>query len=221
MGVGMSGMVSGLDTDSIVKAMVSSYTSKKEDLTKEQTKLQWKMDAWKSLNTKVYSFYSKTMSNMRFSTNYTKKTTSISDTSIAKISASSNSVNGTQSLAVTQLAKAGYLTGGKVSNTTDSTQKLTASSKLSDLGITSDSSFSVGIGGNDTTISVNGDTTIAQLVSQMKNAGVNASFDETNQRFFISAKDSGVDYDFTLTAVDSNGMKTLKATRHLFNSRYF
>ena len=120
MGVGMSGMVSGLDTDSIVKAMVSSYTSKKEDLTKEQTKLQWKMDAWKSLNTKVYSFYSKTMSNMRFSTNYTKKTTSISDTSIAKISASSNSVNGTQSLAVTQLAKAGYLTGGKVSNTTDS-----------------------------------------------------------------------------------------------------
>ena len=38
----MSGMVSGLDTDSIVKAMVSSYTSKKEDLTKEQTKLQWK-----------------------------------------------------------------------------------------------------------------------------------------------------------------------------------
>lgn len=211
MGVGMSGMVSGLDTDSIVKAMVSSYTSKKEDLTKEQTKLQWKMDAWKSLNTKVYSFYSKTMSNMRFSTNYTKKTTSISDTSIAKISASSNSVNGTQSLAVTQLAKAGYLTGGKVSNTTDSTQKLTASSKLSDLGITSDSSFSVGIGGNDTTISVNGDTTIAQLVSQMKNAGVNASFDETNQRFFISAKDSGVDYDFTLTAGDSNGMKTLKA----------
>ena len=66
MGVGMSGMVSGLDTDSIVKAMVSSYTSKKEDLTKEQTKLQWKMDAWKSLNTKVYSFYSKTIYDLFF-----------------------------------------------------------------------------------------------------------------------------------------------------------
>lgn len=211
MGVGMSGMVSGLDTDSVVQALVSGYTHKKDTLTKEQTKLQWKMDAWKSLNTKVYSFYSKSMSNMRFATNYTKKATSISDTSIAKISASGDGVNGTQTLAVKQLATSGYLTGGKVENKTDASQKITTSSKLSDLGITSDASFVVTSGGKDTTISVNADTTVGQLVSQMKSAGVNANFDEINQRFFVSAKESGESGDFTITAGNSTGMEALRS----------
>lgn len=209
MGIGMSGMVSGLDTDSIVQAMVSSYVNKKDDLTKAQTKLQWKMDAWKELNTKVYNFYSKNVSNLRFSSNYIKKTTSISDTTVAKITASNSSVNGTQSLAVVNLAKAGYLTGGKVSNQTDSSQKLTSSSKLGDLGISDSSSIVVGSAGNETTITVDGSTTISSLVTQLKNAGLNANFDETNQRFFISAKESGASNDFTLTAGNSAGKTAL------------
>ncbi|MFR6085522.1 MAG: flagellar cap protein FliD N-terminal domain-containing protein, partial [Agathobacter rectalis] len=48
-------MNSGLDTDSIVKALVSGYTTKKEKYEKAQTKLGWKQESWKSLNTKVYS----------------------------------------------------------------------------------------------------------------------------------------------------------------------
>ena len=55
MAIRLSGMTSGLDTDSIVKAMVSSYTTRKEKYQKAQTKLEWTQDAWKSLNTKVYS----------------------------------------------------------------------------------------------------------------------------------------------------------------------
>ena len=58
MAIRLSGMTSGLDTDSIVKAMVSSYTTRKEKYQKAQTKLEWTQDAWKSLNTKVYSLYS-------------------------------------------------------------------------------------------------------------------------------------------------------------------
>ena len=38
--------------------MVSSYTTRKEKYQKAQTKLEWTQDAWKSLNTKVYSLYS-------------------------------------------------------------------------------------------------------------------------------------------------------------------
>ena len=69
MAIRLSGMTSGLDTDSIVKAMVSSYTTRKEKYQKAQTKLEWTQDAWKSLNTKVYSLYSN-ISNLRFSTAY-------------------------------------------------------------------------------------------------------------------------------------------------------
>lgn len=55
MAIRLSGMNSGLDTDSIVKALVSGYTTKKEKYEKAQTKLGWKQESWKSLNTKVYS----------------------------------------------------------------------------------------------------------------------------------------------------------------------
>ena len=45
MAIRLSGMTSGLDTDSIVKAMVSSYTTRKEKSQKAQTKLEWTQDA--------------------------------------------------------------------------------------------------------------------------------------------------------------------------------
>ena len=65
MAIRLSGMNSGLDTDAIVKALVSGYTTKKEKYEKAQTKLGWKQESWKSLNTKVYSMYSN-ISNLRF-----------------------------------------------------------------------------------------------------------------------------------------------------------
>lgn len=86
MAIRLSGMTSGLDTDSIVKAMVSSYTTRKEKYQKAQTKLEWTQDAWKALNTKVYSLYSN-ISNLRFSTAYNLKKTSVSDTTKATVKA--------------------------------------------------------------------------------------------------------------------------------------
>ena len=65
MPIRMTGMVSGLDTDSIVKELVSAYSTKKEKYEKEQTKLGWKQEIWKSLNKEVNSFY-KSVGNLRF-----------------------------------------------------------------------------------------------------------------------------------------------------------
>lgn len=211
MAIGMSGLVSGLDTDTIVKALVSTHTTKRDNLTKEQTKLQWTMESWKALNTKVYNFYSKSLSNLRFSSNYIKKTTSISDSTIAKITAGSGSVNGTQSLAVEQLATSGYLTGGKVKNVNDSSQKITSSSTLADLGVKNSSTLLVGVGGKDTAITFDETTTVSSFVSQLSKAGLNASFDEKNQRFFISSKESGTENDFSITANSANGNAALSA----------
>ena len=72
MTIRMSGMVSGMDTESLVSAMVSTYVSKKEKYQKAQTKLSYKQDAWKALNTKVYSLYS-SISSLRLSSAYSMK----------------------------------------------------------------------------------------------------------------------------------------------------
>ena len=50
MAMRISGMVSGLDTESIVKAMSGTYTAKKEKIEKAKQKLEWKLDVWKDLN---------------------------------------------------------------------------------------------------------------------------------------------------------------------------
>lgn len=204
-GIRASGMVSGLDTDSLVQAMVSTQVSKKEKLQKAQTKLQWKQDAFKSLNTKVYGLYSK-VGNLRFSSSYNMKKTTVSDTTKAQVTASNTAVNGIQTLQIKQLATSGYLTGGELKKGT------TGKTTLKELGYDgADTSISVTVGSSKKDIDVSGSTTVDDLVSKLKDAGLNASFDEKNGRIFVSAKETGKENDFSLTGADMTGLKALNA----------
>ena len=211
MPIRISGLSSGLDTESIVSAMVMSYRTKKDDLVKAQTKLSWKQEKWKSVNTDIYSFYTNKLSKLRLTSAYNLKKATINNSSYATVKASTSAVTGTQTLKVNKLASTGYLTGGKISAADGS--KLTGSSKLSEVnGLSSASgSLSVEVNGKSTNIQLSDDMTINQLVVKLKDAGLNASFDENNQRFFVSSKSSGADNDFSLTAGDSNGAAALKA----------
>ncbi len=203
MPIRITGLNSGLDTESIISALVSSYNYKTEKYKKAQTKLSWKQDAWKSLNTKIYSLYTN-VGNMRLSNSYALKSTTVSDSTKVSVSAGSSSVNGSYSVQVTSLAKAGYLTGARLASGT------TASSTLEELGYTgTDGTMSVTVEGKTTDITVSKDTTIQEVVNQLKEAGVNASYDEANRRFFVSAKDTGVEADFSLTGSDASGTAAL------------
>ena len=110
MPIRLSGLASGLDTEALVGALVSAYSYKKEKYTKAQTKLSWKQDAWKTLNSKVYSLYTE-VGNMRYSSNYAIKKATVSDTTKATATASGNAINGTQSLEVKKLSTSAYVIG--------------------------------------------------------------------------------------------------------------
>lgn len=206
--VSISGLVSNLDTDSIVNALVSAYSTKKDKYVKAQTKLEWKQDAWKELNTKIYSFYSGTLSSLRFSNAFSKKASSV-DSTKATVKASSDAVSGTQKLKIKQLAKSGYLTGAVVKSSDGSNTKLTGSSKLSELGIEDGSSISVKVVNTEKTITLNGSDSVNTAVARLKEAGLNASFDEINQRFFVSSKASGSEGEFSIIGANSSGLKAL------------
>lgn len=204
-GIRMSGMVSGIDTEAIVQAMVSTHVAKKEKYQKAQTKLEWKQDAYKAINTKVYSLYNK-VSNLRFSSAYKLKKTTVSDATKATITSSGQAINGTQTLQIKQLAQSGYLTGGKLKSGTKS------GTTLGELGYTgSEATISVRTGKGNTDIKVSKETTIEELVSSLNNSGVKANFDETNGRIFVSASGTGVANDFSLTASDMGGLQALAA----------
>ena len=201
MPIRLSGLNSGLDTEALVSALVTSYSEKKKKYEKSQQKLSWTQDAWKSVNTSVHDLYSK-VSSLRFSSAYSMKKTNVSDATKASVKAGASTPNGTQVLKVTDLAQAGYMTGGQLSGVKGGT-------KLSELGVTGSGKINIVQNGKTKEIEVDGDTTVNSFINKMKDAGLNASFDEKNQRIFLSAKESGEDNDFSITAGDSNGLSAL------------
>ena len=205
MPIRITGLNSGLDTEAIISALVSSYNYKTQKYKKAQTKLSWKQDAWKELNTKIYSLYT-SVGNLRFSSAYNMKSCTVSDSTKISVSAGSSAVNGSYSVQVTSLAKAGYLTGARLNSGT------TASTTLGELGYTdTNGKLSVTVGGKTTDITVSKDMKIQEVVNQLKEAGVNASYDEANRRFFVSAKDTGIENDFSLSGANASGTAALTA----------
>lgn len=204
MPIRITGLNSGLDTEAIISALVSSYSYKTNKYKKAQTKLSWKQDAWKTLNTKVYSFYT-SLDSLRFSKNYNLKSTKVSDSTKATVTASSSAPNGTQKLNILQVAQAGYLTGGKLDDST------TTGTTLAELGYTGgNGSITLTKGdGTKKNIEVSQGTTVSSFINSLKEAGVNASYDDVNKRIFVSSKDTGKDNDFTLTGGNVDGANAL------------
>ena len=105
MTIRITGMNSGLDTETIINELASARSQKVTSLQKAQTKLSWKIDAWKNLNTKIYNFYTNTLSDLRLEGAFSKKTTRVSNSGAVSVVTNGSAMNGTQKLNITQLAK--------------------------------------------------------------------------------------------------------------------
>lgn len=211
MAMRMTGLISGMDTESVIQELVAVRQQKVDAVKKEQTSLKWKQEAWKDLNSKIYKLYTSSLSEMRFSSAYSKRITKVSNESIVSVITGDKAVNGVQSLEVESLAKTGYLTGKELSSkkTYSDNTVLTDAKENGGLGIAAGSSIAVKVGDSLTQIKITEGMTIGQLTAKLQSAGVNASFDANNQRFFISSKDSGKEGDFVLAGVDNAGVDAL------------
>lgn len=208
MAMRVTGMMSGMDTESIIQQLVAARQTKVDDLKKKQTKHGWKQEAWKDLNTKIYKLYNGTLNNLQYSSSFVKKTTTVSNSNLVSVITKDTAMDSVQNLRINKLAKAGYLTGGAI---TGASGKLSSSSKVAEsLGIDPGSTFEVSTNGKKTEITIDENTTINSLVSQLKSAGVNANFDAGQQRFYIGASALGEDADFTIIGSNSKGTDALK-----------
>ena len=96
-------------------------------------------------------------------------------------------------------------------------KKVTESTTLEQLGFKGDSNgegkFRVKVGNATTDITVTKDMKISDVVKKLQSAGVNASFDAKNQRFYVNAKNSGANADFTITSNDAGGQEALSTLK--------
>lgn len=195
MAIRMTGMISGLDTDAIIKELVNAQRMKNKKTTDKKTKLEWKQDIWKELNTKLYNLYTNQLSDLKLQKNYLTKKTSISDETKVSVTASKDAPEGSHQITVNQLASSQYVTSGKIATSDFSTK-----TKLSDIGFTSGSSvITIKNGDKETQLSVTDSTTVNDFLKACNNSGLNASYDSAQKRFFISSESSGADNAFSIT----------------------
>ncbi|MBQ4521899.1 MAG: flagellar filament capping protein FliD [Lachnospiraceae bacterium] len=174
MPVRLTGMVSGMDTDTLIQQLVSAKQSKIDDIKGKKTKLEWQKEAWADMNKKVYSFYTGSLSKIKSQSTYkTKKATSTDDSKV-EVKANANAVVGSHSIEVQSVASSTYLTSGKIATNgyEEKYSKAVTSSdvKLSEMNNASDlvgKSLTVKIGEGDTaetkTYTFTEDSTIADV----------------------------------------------------------
>ncbi|MBE5906058.1 MAG: hypothetical protein E7277_04570 [Lachnospiraceae bacterium] len=199
MPIRLTGIASGMDTDAMVKELVSAYSMKKTSIEKKKTKMEWTKEAWKDMNSKVYGFYTGALSGMRMATTFTsQKKVTVSDPSKVSVTAGTGATNGTQTIQVKQLARAAYLTGEKVGGGTNT--KYDKSTKLSDLGVGNAGNITVTMADGTTKVAtIDGSQSIDEFCKDFSQAtGLKAKFDAVNQRFVINAE-SGLENDFTIS----------------------
>lgn len=132
----MSGLASGLDTDQLVESMTAATRAKIAKAEQNKTKTQWRMDAYRSISSKLIAFQNKftsyiSASNLRGSALFSRSIITASGEYSKYVKASGNGNNaGNVSIAgVAQLARStSYVSKEKVSaNTLKSTAEITAS----------------------------------------------------------------------------------------------
>lgn len=198
MAIRMTGLTSGLDTESIIEALVSAQKMKTTKIQNKLTKSEWSEEIWKDMNKKLYSFYTKELTKFKTQGSYLTKKASSSNESVATATATNSAVAGSHSLAVKSLASSQMVTGSVID--ANSTVK-----SLADLGMDVGTVIDIkGANGKSSKLEVTATTTIADFLSSCKSAGLNASFDTNQKRLFISSKESGEANAFSITTKKSD-----------------
>jgi len=231
MPIRITGMNSGLDTESIITALTQTKKDRLDTAKSDQKKHTWKQEKWKDLNKKVASFYNGTLSNMRFSTAYTKKTTTASNSSAVSVVTGDDAMMTDQTLNIKSLAKSAYLTGKELSyQESGETKKATKATTMNQLGITESTSLEFKIGKNAESatdslkIDIESSDSIEKVLSKLKNASSEAgvsmdfNYDEANNRCYVASKKPGEDYNFYATSSDAASALGFDSTNYIQGS---
>lgn len=230
-GVRMTGLASGLDTESLVGELSKAYQTKVDNAKKAQTKAEWKKEAWSSLNTKLLNFYKGALSTFKSTSTYNTKSVKGNLTGM-KITANAKAVSGNHTVKVNSTASAqmwtGYRIGGK-GKTVDATTYEAAtegSKKISDLknaqgysiqNALNGSCFKVSANGADTEVKIHIDenTTVDDMVADINNqlsgTGLTASFEKGALKFANTSvgADGNAGYDISIEALNETSATAL------------
>ncbi len=217
----MTGLASGLDTDTMVRDLMKAERMRYNKLHQQKTLALWRQDAYREVNNLFRAFKDTYMSvlkpesNMLSSSNYLIYKATVIDNgagagSGVRITGSSNAIEGTYTIdSVTQLACGAHIDG---SAGVSGGAGLDTSTVLKDLPLSVPLSFV----DNKISFSINGEVftfndtdtlgTVFSRVNSSADAGATMSYSSLTDCFTISSKESGSDSGLVVENLTGNAV---------------
>lgn len=196
-----SGLVSGMDTDSMVKELMKAQRAPLNKLLQKKQSDTWKRDAYREMNALLLDFRLNTVGDMRLQGSYLKKKLVTDNEGAASIKQTGTPNLPTYKVEVTRLAKeaepARFDTKTKV---TDASKDLkTAAGFSGTFDLTVNNGIKITIGENDTM-----DTVVKRINNQSSQTGVVATFFDQKLIFTSTATGSAAKVELTYDNTNSN-----------------
>lgn len=189
----VSGLASGMDTEQIIKDMMTANRIPLDKITGKKQYLEWQLDDYRGVNRQLFDFSQNTFSNMILSKNFSAKNVSVSmpDAVAVKNLNSTSDFSGT--IDIHQLAKNATMQGGHLEG------DIKGTTQLKDIpGYTGEKIIKVraidqnGELGEIKELKFAETDTINSVIKKINDeTGVNAFFDEFSGRIAMTAKNSG------------------------------
>lgn len=205
----ISGMVSGLDTDTLVKKMMAAESIKLTKMKQNQEKYTWQSDGYRQWNTDLFAFRSNTLFNMKLSSTYNTLSTTSSNPDSMSGTATADAVAGTYGYQVSNLAQSATIKSNiaidqEVALGTDAVLVLKAKDQT---GASYSTEVKVAAGDKigDVIAKLNTakDNTTGNMNSG-KSMGLKAIYDSTLKQFILKTKDTGANTEISIAAKKIN-----------------
>jgi len=201
----IGGLVSGIDTDSIVKSLMAAQRAPVDKLKQQKQILQWQQEDYREINTSLRSFRDKVFTVKLQSTFLAKSAVSSNDNAVTA-NAGTSASQGIYSVTVNQLAE-GVLKGSQAALADEKNTNGTTKTLAEQFGLSGSVSFTLeGSGGSEEFTFDTSTDTIYTVVSKINKAslGITASYDATLNRFFLSTTTTGSSAKIKVTGDTSN-----------------
>ncbi len=186
----INGIISGLDTEALVKAQVSYQQTQIDRLTKVNTKLQWKKESYLDIYKKMSDYRTKTFDYKLDATLKPKSVTSSNENALT-VKTTADAAVGVHTIKVKTLAS-GAQTGSQ-EGLGSSDNKTSIQSQLKDENGVSRYTGNITIKLNGKDITIDTSKSMNDMAKAINNAGVGvkATYDANVDRVFLSTEGTG------------------------------
>ncbi|MFZ5814021.1 MAG: flagellar filament capping protein FliD [Bacillota bacterium] len=201
----LGGLISGMNTESMIRQIMELERAKLYSKENQKSQLEARQKAWSDVRSSLSTLRSK-LDSLRLPFTFRARTATLTDESVASVTASTGALLTTYSLSVSQLAQA------HVVSHTDATTQDTANTAL---GVTG--SFNIGIGTDLAQIDVASTDTLNSLADKINAAkkGVSASVVKVTisgadkYRLVLTSSETGTDNAIVMQDVTAGTLQNL------------